>query len=210
MIWIDVTARAARQVRALAAEHAAPPATGAGPGPRFGLRITVDGEQADAAGPRMELSLSTRRGDDDVVLPRFGFDVVVHGPDAPEVDGVRIDFVSTGDGSGFVIDRIPRQRRPADPTSGSLTAPAFGSPPATAPVDEDLAERVGRALEEVRPTLRADGGDVELVSVSHGVAYLRLDGACSGCSAALLTLSAVIEKTVLARVPEVTRTVLVT
>jgi len=48
------------------------------------------------------------------------------------------------------------------------------------------------------------------VSVSHGVAYLRLDGACSGCSAALLTLSAVIEKTVLARVPEVTRTVLVT
>ena len=206
MIWIDVTARAARQVRALAAEQNAPrPETVE----RFGLRITVDRRETDGDGPRLDLSLSTRRDDGDLVLPRFGFDVLVHGDDASEVDGLRIDFVVSPDGSGFVIDRIPRQRRPAPSPAGPVTAPPFPSPPPTAPHDEELAERVARALEEVRPMLQADGGDVELVSVAHQVAYLRLDGACSGCSAALLTLTAVIEKALLAAVPEVTRTVLV-
>jgi iron-sulfur cluster assembly protein len=198
MIWIDVTPRAAREVRALAAQQPdlqPPDLQQRVPAERFGLRIAVDREAAGDV-PRLALSLSSRRSDADVVLPRYGFDVLVHADDAAEVDGLRLDHVSGPQGSGFVLDRTPRPSAP-------VTAPV------TAPEDADLAERVDRALAQIRPALRADGGDVELVSVGHGIAYVRLDGACSGCSAALVTLTAVVERAVVAAVPEVTRTVLV-
>jgi iron-sulfur cluster assembly protein len=207
MIWIDVTARAARQVRALAARQPAPTAPSAPTEARFGLRITVDREATGPEGYPLRLSLSTLRTPSDLVLPRFGFDVLVHGDDTGEVDGLRIDFVTGPQGSGFVVDRIPRPRPPSVPDAAP--AARLPSPPATAPGGEQLTERVQRALDEVRPALRADGGDVELVSVAAGIAYLRLEGACSGCSAALLTLNQLIDRAVLASVPEITRTVVV-
>jgi len=204
MIWIDVTARAARQVRAMTTGHPE--------GQRPGLRVAVDREAADGAvpdgggpgddGPPVRLSLATGREAADLVLPRSGFDVLVDGGDAAEVDGLRIDFLHTPDGSGFVIDRVPRQRIGAPPVPQQ-------SAPVPAPDDELVLPRVRAALDGVRPALRADGGDVELVSVAAGVAYVRLQGACSGCSAALLTLTALIEQAVTDAVPEVSRAVLV-
>ena len=215
MIWIDVTARAARQVRALAAQQPEQPgARHPETVERFGLRITVDreatgstGSTEGAEGHRVQLSLSSRRTPADLVLPRFGFDVLVHGDDAGEVDGLRIDYLSGPQGSGFVVDRIPRPRRPE--AEAGAPVQRFPSPPVTAAADEPLIERVQEALDQVRPALRADGGDVELVSVAGGVAYLRLEGACSGCSAALQTLTQLIDRAVLAAVPEITHTVLV-
>jgi iron-sulfur cluster assembly protein len=197
MIWIDVTARAARQVRALVADRAEE---------RLGLRVAVARQDTDVDGPQVRLSLSSHRAPDDLVLPRFGFDVLVHDDDADQVDGLRIDFVVTPGGSGFVVDRLPRPRAaplPALPPPGSAAA----SPPETGDAKDHLTGRVRRALDDVRPVLRADGGDVELVAVDNGVAYLRLEGACSGCSAALLTLTSIIERALLAAVPELTRTV---
>ncbi|MBA7649377.1 Fe/S biogenesis protein NfuA [subsurface metagenome] len=69
-----------------------------------------------------------------------------------------------------------------------------------------MRERVKKALARVRPSLQADGGDVELVSVSEeGVVKVRLTGACGGCPMATMTLKAGIERVLKKEVPEVKR-----
>ena len=67
-----------------------------------------------------------------------------------------------------------------------------------------MKEKVVAALEEIRPALQADGGDVELVDVTEdGVVQVRLTGACHGCPMAQMTLQAGIEKTIKSYVPEI-------
>ncbi len=66
-----------------------------------------------------------------------------------------------------------------------------------------MREKVEAALEQIRPALLADGGDVELVDVNDGVVKLRLRGACSGCPMATMTLQLGIERTIKEQVPEV-------
>ena len=67
-----------------------------------------------------------------------------------------------------------------------------------------LRQRVQAALNDVRPSLQADGGDVELVDVSEdGVVKVRLKGACGGCPMAQMTLSQGIERHLKKVVPEV-------
>jgi Fe-S cluster biogenesis protein NfuA len=70
-----------------------------------------------------------------------------------------------------------------------------------------LTERVEAALEEVRPALRMDGGDVELVAVDEGVVKVRLLGACGGCPMATMTLVGFVEERLRLRVPEVRQVV---
>jgi Fe-S cluster biogenesis protein NfuA len=78
------------------------------------------------------------------------------------------------------------------------------------PSVSSLTERVKQALEQVRPALQADGGDVELVGVDqNGVVQVRFQGACRGCMAASMTLSQGIERTLREHVPEVSKVVLV-
>lgn len=58
-----------------------------------------------------------------------------------------------------------------------------------------MREQVEKALEKIRPSLQADGGDVQLVSVSEdGIVKVRLTGACRGCPLSQLTLKMGIEK----------------
>ncbi|MDD5292429.1 MAG: NifU family protein, partial [Candidatus Omnitrophica bacterium] len=53
----------------------------------------------------------------------------------------------------------------------------------------DLKQRVEEALNDIRPSLQADGGDLELLSVSDdGIVTLKLTGACSGCPMSQMTL----------------------
>ena len=67
-----------------------------------------------------------------------------------------------------------------------------------------LKERVQTALNDVRPSLQADGGDVELVDVSEdGVVKVKLKGACGDCPMAKITLSQGIEAHLKKVVPEV-------
>ncbi len=66
-------------------------------------------------------------------------------------------------------------------------------------------EAIKLALEEVRPHLQKDGGDVELVEVSDdGVVKVRLMGACAGCPMRQQTLKGGIENYLKKKVPEVT------
>jgi Fe-S cluster biogenesis protein NfuA len=71
-----------------------------------------------------------------------------------------------------------------------------------------LEEKVKIALNNVRPSLQADGGDVEFVSMSSdGLVSLRLTGACGGCPMAQQTLKMGIENYLRQEVPEVTSVV---
>jgi Fe-S cluster biogenesis protein NfuA len=67
-----------------------------------------------------------------------------------------------------------------------------------------LKERVQTALNQVRPSLQADGGDVELVEVTEdGIVKVKLTGACGGCPMSRITLSQGIETHLKKVVPEV-------
>lgn len=70
-------------------------------------------------------------------------------------------------------------------------------------VRADLGTRVAHVLESVRPYMRSHGGDVELVEVRDAVVYLRLQGACNGCSMAAVTLREGVEEALRANVPEI-------
>jgi len=65
-------------------------------------------------------------------------------------------------------------------------------------------ERVEAALQKVRPSLQADGGDVQLVDVDeNGVVRVKLTGACGGCPMSQMTLKMGIEKILKQNVPEI-------
>ncbi len=67
-----------------------------------------------------------------------------------------------------------------------------------------LEDKVRTALDGVRPSLQADGGDVEFVSVSEdGVVSVKLTGACGSCPMSQMTLKLGIEKYLKKEIPEV-------
>ena len=66
-----------------------------------------------------------------------------------------------------------------------------------------MREKVEEVLNQIRPSLQADGGDVELVDIVDGVVKLRLKGACAGCPMSQMTLAFGIERVLKEKVPEV-------
>ncbi len=70
-----------------------------------------------------------------------------------------------------------------------------------------LEQQVRDALEDVRPALQMDGGDVELIGINNGVVTVRLLGACGGCPMATMTLVGFVEERLKQRVPEVRQVV---
>lgn len=63
-------------------------------------------------------------------------------------------------------------------------------------------ERVQAVLDRIRPFLRADGGDIELVAVDGNSASVRLSGLCAGCPSAHMTLHVGIETALREEIPE--------
>ena len=72
-----------------------------------------------------------------------------------------------------------------------------------------MQEKVEHVLDQIRPNLRADGGDVELVDVKDGIVSLRLKGACAGCPMSTMTLKNGIERMLKAEISEVKEVVAV-
>jgi Fe-S cluster biogenesis protein NfuA len=73
-----------------------------------------------------------------------------------------------------------------------------------------MKEKIETALGKIRPSLQADGGDVELVEVSpDGVVKVKLTGACEGCPMSQMTLKMGIEKVLKEEVPELKEVVAV-
>ncbi len=70
-------------------------------------------------------------------------------------------------------------------------------------MDAEMQEDVETVLETIRPSLMADGGNVELVDIDDGVVKLRLIGSCVSCSSSIMTLKMGIERALKKAVPMV-------
>ena len=71
-------------------------------------------------------------------------------------------------------------------------------------VNQELYNRVESALDQLRPYLEADQGNVSVIDITDEmVVRLRFHGACSSCSMSAMTLKAGIEQTILRMVPEI-------
>ncbi len=84
-------------------------------------------------------------------------------------------------------------------TDGSGENPEAGA----GPEEKTIEERVGAALDEIRPHLQRDGGDIEFVAIEGKILKVKLQGACSGCPMALQTLKQGVENFVRQKAPEI-------
>jgi Fe-S cluster biogenesis protein NfuA len=73
---------------------------------------------------------------------------------------------------------------------------------------QELTTKVEQALEEIRPFLQNDGGDISLVSIEDDkVVNVQLQGACVGCSVNQMTLKSGVEMTIKKYAPQIERVV---
>ena len=73
---------------------------------------------------------------------------------------------------------------------------------------QELTTKVEEALDEIRPFLQNDGGDISLVSIEEGkVVNVQLQGACVGCSVNQMTLKSGVEMTIKKYAPQLEKVV---
>ncbi len=69
---------------------------------------------------------------------------------------------------------------------------------------EELTMNVEKALDEIRPFLQSDGGDISLISIDNGKSVnVRLEGNCIGCSVNQMTLKSGVEMTIKKYAPQI-------
>ena len=67
----------------------------------------------------------------------------------------------------------------------------------------NLKEKVENALEEIRPFLKNDGGDISIIEIKNNTVKVRLEGACTSCSVNQMTLKTGVEMTIKKHAPEI-------
>jgi Fe-S cluster biogenesis protein NfuA len=73
---------------------------------------------------------------------------------------------------------------------------------------KSIKDRVVKVLDQVRPYLQSDGGDIELIEVTDDMSVkVRLKGACHGCPYSMQTLKAGVEQAILKEVPEIKKVI---
>ena len=72
-----------------------------------------------------------------------------------------------------------------------------------------MKEKIEKALESIRPVLRADGGDIQLVSVENDIVKVRLTGACGGCPMSQMTMTAGVEQAIKRAAPQIKKVIAV-
>lgn len=73
---------------------------------------------------------------------------------------------------------------------------------------DELRTKVEKALDEIRPHLKADGGDVAIIEITSDlVVKLELLGACKTCSMSMMTMKAGIEESIKRMAPEITEVI---
>lgn len=72
---------------------------------------------------------------------------------------------------------------------------------------EELRTKVETALEEIRPFLQDDGGDISVLSIEDNIVYVKLHGNCVGCSVNQMTLKSGVELTIQKHAPEILKVV---
>ena len=70
-------------------------------------------------------------------------------------------------------------------------------------MDQTIEDKVRTALDELRPNLQADGGDIGLVEIDDGVVKVKLQGACAGCPMSQMTMKWGVEQYLKKKIPEI-------
>jgi Fe-S cluster biogenesis protein NfuA len=96
------------------------------------------------------------------------------------------ETITTAIPEGAVAGAVPADAVPADADPRALTIP-----------------NVERVLDELRPYLMADGGNVEIVEIDGPIVKVRLQGACGSCPSSTMTLKMGMERKLRAAIPEV-------
>ncbi|MGD8506185.1 MAG: NifU family protein [Candidatus Bathyarchaeota archaeon] len=68
-----------------------------------------------------------------------------------------------------------------------------------------IEDKVQEAIQELRPNLQADGGDIEFLGVDKGVVKVKLKGACAGCPMSSMTIQWGVERFLKKKIPEVVK-----
>ena len=73
---------------------------------------------------------------------------------------------------------------------------------------QDLVTKVETALDEIRPFLQSDGGDISLLGIEEGtIVKVQLQGACVGCSVNQMTLKSGVEMTIKKHAPQIEKVI---
>ncbi|MFT4642951.1 MAG: Fe-S cluster biogenesis protein NfuA [Candidatus Azotimanducaceae bacterium] len=72
---------------------------------------------------------------------------------------------------------------------------------------EELIVNVEKALEEIRPFLVTDGGDISLVNIENNIVRVQLEGACISCSVNQMTLTNGVEATIKRYAPQIEKVI---
>ena len=75
---------------------------------------------------------------------------------------------------------------------------------------EETLNNVEKALDEIRPFLISDGGNIKLLSIENNIVKVQLEGACNGCSVNQMTLKNGVEATIRKYVPQIEEVINVT
>jgi Fe-S cluster biogenesis protein NfuA len=75
---------------------------------------------------------------------------------------------------------------------------------------EELRLNIEKALDEIRPFLMSDGGNIKLLSIEKNIVKVQLEGACTGCSVNQMTLKNGVEATIRKYVPQIVEVINIT
>ena len=70
-------------------------------------------------------------------------------------------------------------------------------------MDQTIEDKVRKALDEIRPNLQADGGDIGFVEVDNGIVKVKLHGSCADCPMSQMTIKWGVEQYLKEKIPEV-------
>ncbi|RMF56427.1 MAG: iron-sulfur cluster assembly accessory protein [Calditrichaeota bacterium] len=151
--------------------------------PVLGVRVIAEG--TSPMNPEFSLAF-VQEGEayeDDTIVDCGAFNIYIDAESLPLIKEVELDFVTTGMGGGFRIEkRISRSQ-----------------------VEGPLAEKLQRVIDEqINPALQLHGGYVQLIDVKDTTAYIELGGGCKGCGMVDVTLKQGIEVMIKQHVPEIT------
>lgn len=156
--------------------------------PADGLAVRVSVQNPSPVAPQYEMALiePDERDAGDLAYSHAGIDIVVDRESAKILEGTKIDWVESLQGSGFRFD---------NPNLKPL-----GSQPLEGPV----VERVQRVIEEqINPGVATHGGRIALVDVRENIVYVSMGGGCQGCGMAKVTLTQGIKQIIKEAAPEI-------
>ena len=156
-------------------------------GDMAGIRLTAVRAGTPAADAKLEFCEPVDLAGDEWALDCEGFTLYVDAASVPFFDGANIDYTNSATGGQLSI-RAPRIK---------------GEAPKG---DASLIERVQFVIDsEINPQIASHGGRVALKELTaNGEVVLQFGGGCHGCGNANVTLKHGIEKTLMARIPEIT------